>query len=105
MKLMTKELRRRIPPLYSAEKQTDPMVHAKFFTPDSSWTWYVLEFDGLDTFFGLVYGLEVELGYFSLGEISTVAGPLGLKVERDLYFEPRPLSQVRHAHTGLHNRA
>ena len=102
MKLMTKELRRRIPPLYSAEKQTDPMVHAKFFTPDSNWTWYVLEFDGNDTFFGLVYGLEVELGYFSPGEISTVAGPLGLKVERDLYFEPCPLSRVRHAHTGVH---
>ena len=77
MKLMTKELRGRIPPLYSAEKQADPMVHAKFFTPDSNWTWYVLEFDGKDTFFGLVYGLETELGYFSLSEISTVAGPLG----------------------------
>jgi len=105
VKLMTRELRRRIPPLYSAEKQADRTVHAKFFTPDSNWTWYVLEFDGKDTFFGLVYGLETELGYFSLSEISTVAGPLGLKVERDLYFEPCPLSQVRHAYTGLHNGA
>ena len=77
MRLMTKELRRKIPPLYSAEKQSDPMVYAKFFTPDSNWTWYVLEFDGRDTFFSLVYGLRTGLGYFSLSELSTVAGPLG----------------------------
>ncbi len=102
MKLMTKKLRRKIPPLYSAEKQADPMVHVKFFTPDSSWTWYVLEFDGKDTFFGLVYGLVTELGYFSLSEISTVAGPLGLKVERDLHFEPFRLSHARHTHTGVY---
>jgi len=31
------------------------------FTPDSSWTWYAMEFDGVDTFFGLVNGFEEEL--------------------------------------------
>jgi len=105
MKLMTKGLRRKIPPLYSTEKESDPAVQAKFFTPDSSWTWYVLEFDGNDTFFGLVYGLEVEFGYFSLRELSTVSGPLGLKVERDLHFGPCPLSEVRHRHAGVHTEA
>ncbi len=97
LKLVTAEMRRTLPPLYSAEKQDDPMVYAKFFTPDSSWTWFVLEFDGKDTFFGLVVGLETELGYFSLGELESVRGPLGLRIERDLYFEPQSLSKVRQA--------
>ena len=34
-----------------------------------------------------------ELGYVSLAEIESVKGPLGLGIERDLYFRPRfPLS-------------
>ena len=95
MKLMTKELREKIPSLYSQEKVEDPIVHAKYFTPDSSWTWYAMEFDGKDTFFGYVDGIYPELGYFSLSELESVKGPLGLKVERDLYWKPRPLSEVR----------
>jgi hypothetical protein len=43
MKLLTAELRTRLPRLYSQEKVPDPIVHAKFFTPDSNWTWYVTE--------------------------------------------------------------
>ncbi len=38
MKLLTKALWERIPPLYSTEDEEDPLVHAKLFTPDSSWT-------------------------------------------------------------------
>lgn len=95
MLLLTDELRRTIPPLYTCENDPNPVVRAKFFTPDSSWTWYVLEFDGQDTFFGLVVGFEVELGYFSLSELESVRGPLGLPVERDRHFQPRPLSMVR----------
>jgi hypothetical protein len=94
MRLLTKDLRHRLPPSYSTETQPDPVVHAKFFTPDSSWTWYVLEFDGEDTFFGYVVGLDAELGYFSLKELEAVRGPLGLPIERDLYFDPQPLSKV-----------
>lgn len=49
-------------------------------------------------FFGLVLGLEIELGYFSLSELQSVRGALGLPVERELYFRPAPLSQVRKRH-------
>jgi hypothetical protein len=95
MKLLTNELRRKLPPLYATEHEEDPQIIYKFFTPDSSWTWYALEFDGNDTFFGWVEGLENELRYFSLSELESVRGPLGLPIERDLYFEPRRLSQVK----------
>ncbi|AOQ24551.1 hypothetical protein MTAT_18940 [Moorella thermoacetica] len=94
MKLLTEELRKTIPPLYSTEHEDDPLVRVKFFTPDSNWTWYVLEFDGEDTFFGLVEGFETELGYFSLSELESTRGPLGLPIERDLYFNPVPLSKI-----------
>lgn len=98
MKLLTAELRRKIPPLYSQEHESDPIVHCKFFTPDSNWTWYVLELDPEEgRFFGLVDGHEVELGYFSLEELETVTGPMGLHIERDLYFRPRRVSEVRQA--------
>jgi len=54
MKLLTKELREQLPPLYACENDPDPLVRAKFFYPDFSWTWYAIEFDGEDIFFGLV---------------------------------------------------
>ena len=36
--------------------EADPLVICKFFTPDSSWTWYGLEFDGQDIFFVRRFG-------------------------------------------------
>ena len=49
--LLTPDLRQALPALYSQEHVPDPLVRAKFFTPDASWTWYALEFDGEDLFF------------------------------------------------------
>ena len=95
MKLLTKEIRKRLPPLYTNEDNPDPVVQVKFFTPWSNWTWFATEFDGEDTFFGLVKGLDTELGYFSLAELEQVRGPWGLKIERDMYFDPKPLSEVK----------
>jgi hypothetical protein len=86
----------RMPPLYSQEGTDDPIVQAKFFTPDSSWTWYVVEYYPAERLcFGLVDGFERELGYFSVDELESVRGPLGLRIERDLYWKPCLLSQVR----------
>ena len=87
-----------VPALYATEGTDDPVVRCKWFTPDSSWTWYVLEYSPLERLaFGLVDGHEKELGYFSLTELESVRGHLGLKIERDLYFTPCPLSDVRGA--------
>ena len=100
MKLLTKEIKNVVPKLYSQEEKGDEAVaYIKFFTPWSNWTWYATEFDGEDIFFGLVVGLETELGYFSLKELSEVIGPCGLKIERDLYFNPKPLSELRNLHS------
>lgn len=100
MQLLTKELRQQLPPLYAQEAEDDPVVHAKFFTPDSQWTWYVTEGspEGDDfRFFGYVRGLESEWGYFLLSELAQARGPLGLPVERDLYFRPGRFTAVLEA--------
>ncbi len=94
MKLMTKELLEKLPKLGETENQKDPVALVKFFTPWSNWTWYVTEYDGEDTFFGLVHGFEEEFGYFSLKELQSLKGPLGLGIERDLYWQPKPISQI-----------
>jgi hypothetical protein len=44
MRLLTKELRKQLPALGATEKIEDPQVICKFFTPDSSWSWYITEF-------------------------------------------------------------
>jgi hypothetical protein len=86
-------------PLYSGEEQgLDAIAQVKFFTPDAQWTWYASEYDGEDIFFGLVIGLEIELGYFSLSELKSVKGPMGLPIERDLHFEPKTLKELMEKH-------
>ena len=92
---MTADLRTQLPQLYSQEEVDDPKAIAKFFTPDSNWTWYATEFDGKDTFFGLVDGSEWELGYFSLSELQSLRGGLGLPIERDRHFKPTPLAELQ----------
>ena len=97
--LLKEEIRNKLPKLYECEEQgLNALTQVKFFTPDSNWTWYASEFDGDDIFFGLVSGLEVELGYFSLSELQSVRGPLGLPIERDLYYIPKTLQELMEKH-------
>jgi hypothetical protein len=93
-RLLPDEIAALLPPLYVTENVEDPIAHVKFFTPDSSWTWFLTEYDLAERLcFGLVIGFEHEKGYFSLVELEEVRGPLGLAIERDLYWQPKPLSQ------------
>lgn len=39
-------------------------------------------------------GFEEEWGYSLLSEIASARGPLGLPVERDLWFKPGPIDRV-----------
>lgn len=99
MPLLPDNIREQLPPLYSNEEQgLEARALVKFFTPDSNWTWYASEFDGRDIFFGLVVGFEVEFGYFSLSELESVRGPLGLPIERDKYFQPTTLRELQQQH-------
>ena len=97
--LLDEESREKLPPLYSGEEQgLDALAQVKFYTPDAGWTWYASEFNEEDIFFGLVNGLELELGYFSLKELQSVKGPMGLPIERDLHYEPKSLRELKEWH-------
>ena len=96
MELLPKDVREVLPELYANEEVgLAAQALVKFFTPDSNWTWYASEFNGDDIFFGLVIGFEAEFGYFSLSELESVRGPLGLPIERDLHFDPKSLEELR----------
>jgi len=92
MKLLTKSVKKQ---LNKSDKHGDFIVGAKFFTPWSNWTWYAAQYDeDTGVFWGYVVGNEKEVGHFSLKELESVNGPFGLKIERDRFFEPRPLSEI-----------
>jgi hypothetical protein len=94
--LLNQETLEQLPEIYANEELgTKARALVKFFTPDANWTWYASEFDGEDSFFGLVIGYVAELGYFSLSELEQVLGPLGLPIERDLHFEPKSLRELQ----------
>jgi hypothetical protein len=96
MKLMTKELEKALPPISSTDGQGgDAIIHAKFFDPTGSWTWYATEYDPKEKiFFGLVHGWDEELGYFGLDELESVELPFGLGIERDKSWKAKPLREV-----------
>lgn len=112
MQLVDREMVESLPELYSQDgKAREAMARAKLFTPTGSWTWFAAEGSYVDAngemtddasravdvlFFGLVDGFEQELGYFSLSELASVSMPKPfqlLGIERDLWFDPKPLSQ------------
>jgi len=114
MKLLTKSIEKKLPALYATEKTPteEKVAVCKFFTPWAGWTWYVVEAsavlpDGDNVpltdpraetredvlFFGLVDGNEKEWGYFTLSELESVNGPVGLKIERDTGFNDKPVSK------------
>lgn len=111
MELLTEELKKHLPPLYSQQSVEDPMVICKFFHPLTSTTWYAIEGSPVDAdgyydtdkekvdflFFGWVYSDFPELGYFSLSEMNDVK-VMGLGMERDLHFRPKRLSEVKKEH-------
>ena len=97
MKLLTAALRASLPRLYSQEKNKDPVVHCKFFTPWSNWTWFATEGEPDEEdfrFFGYVCGHEEEWGYFVLSEMEEVRWRGVLTIERDIHFTPGPFSKV-----------
>ena len=117
--LLPDTLKERMPPLYSQENERDPLVVCKFFDPVGSWSWYATEGSPVDEdgfydtnkpkvdylFFGPVVGFEKDLGYFSLNELQTLKegmrGIRALPIERDVWFTPTRLSEVRRLHEDI----
>jgi hypothetical protein len=98
MKLLTQEILKRFQEVGSQEKEKDPLIICKFFNPCGAGTWYATEFDPIEKiFFGYVsiFGdWNDEWGNFSLEELESLQLPMGMHIERDLYFKEKKSSEV-----------
>lgn len=90
MELFTKEIIEKAKSQYHfGAEMENQMIVAKFFNPAGAGTWYLMNLDPEDENYcwGIVDLFEVEMGSFSKSELEDFKGPLGLGIERDLYFE------------------
>jgi len=96
MRLLTKSIRSKLPELLKQDNKGDEAIaYVKYFAPWSNLSWFAIEFDGDDTFFGMVSGDYIEYGSFSLPELESIRGPCGLRVERDKFFAPMSLGSIK----------
>lgn len=98
MQLMTDAVAKTIPALYEQEdKGYDATVYVHWFSPYTGWDWYCTEYDPTERLcFGLVRGLDTELGYWTLAELEEVNNKYGFPlIERDLWWKPCKLADVR----------
>lgn len=92
--LMTDEIRRRLPRLHATENDEDPVVQGRF----RAWNvcdWNVVEFDGENICFGLIWQWYPIWGYFALSHLETInvrhGGPA---IVVDRFFQPRRVSHA-----------
>lgn len=99
MRLITSELLNLFNKTGSQEENKDPMVIAKFFNPTGGQIWLATEYNPEERIFygyvSLFNDYNNEWGTFSLDELESYKGCLGLGIERDRYFTPKPISKVK----------
>lgn len=107
MKIMTKEILKRLPKLYATDgvPLEKKIAQVKFFSLQGRGTWFGFEFDPEEKlFFGYVIsplGSDCdEMGYFSLDELMSVRFGCIPGIERDLYFQPKPMAEVLKEYAG-----
>ena len=97
--LLTEALIKRFAEVGSQENESDPIIIAKFFDPTGAGTWWATEYDPAERLF---YGYATlglgedcdEWGNFSLDELESVKGRMGLGIERDRHFIEKRASEV-----------
>ncbi len=105
--LMPAAVRAVIPRIYKQDGRGEKAIaFLKWFTPGSSSTWYVTEFDGDDD--GQCFGLVVdqhgaEWQYIDFPTVRDLRyGPNDwLRIERDLHFTPTTIAECRAKHPHL----
>jgi hypothetical protein len=90
MKLMTKKIENKLTNAVAGYGEHNK-PYLKLFNPCGAATWLLSEYDSKQRmFFGLCdLGIgSPELGYVSLDELLQIRLPMGLKIERDMNWEP-----------------
>ena len=93
MKLLTQQQELQLRLNYKKRK---PIAYVKLFNPSGIGTWYLSELDENNIAYGLCILHEKELGYTSLDELKEIkTPPFGLGIERDKWFKPTPLEEIK----------
>lgn len=95
--MMTERLAVTLPGLYGQDgRGIRAIAYAHYCSPYTGWEWFMTEYDPeTGEAFGLVKGIEAELGYFNVREFEELNRSKGMEiVERDLHFEPCELTEV-----------
>ena len=90
MKLMTKKIENKLTNAVAGYGEHNK-PYLKLFNPCGAATWLLSEYDSKQRmFFGLCdLGIgSPELGYVSLDQLLQIRSPMGLKIERDMSWEP-----------------
>tara|TARA_Y100001937_G_scaffold128673_1_gene206630 strand:- start:2024 stop:2344 length:321 start_codon:yes stop_codon:yes gene_type:complete len=90
MKLLTKEIKNKAHKQYELGSDMDKQdIVAKFFNPVGQGTWYLMNKSPEDGYcWGIVDLMAVEVGSFMIEDLEDLELPMGMKIERDKYFEP-----------------
>ena len=89
MKLLTNEIKTKAEKQYDKGSDMDQQVVAKFFNPIGQGNWYLMNKSPEDDYCrGIVDLFAVEVGSFDIKELEEFELPMGMKIERDLYFKP-----------------
>ena len=96
MKLLTKEIVKNARKNYGLGSTMEQKVVAKFFDPQGSWKWYLMNMEDESGSYcwGIVKGFAVEVGSFSVPELMEYRSPWGLKIERDRSWTPMKAKEV-----------
>lgn len=93
---------RNTPPLYGNENVKNPLVRVKLFDPCGSGSWFITEYSEVapdecrELAYGYVTGLgEDEFGFMSIEELANVKGRMGIGLEVDCFFTPKPISKIK----------
>lgn len=104
MKLFTKALETKLQKAYGKySTDEDPMIIMKIFNPYGNQTWYIMNQDPEDHDYlwgygDLGYGIDATPGSMSKSEFESIrVNVFGqrLPLERDMYFDPIPASELR----------
>ncbi len=100
MRLLTQALLKRFAEV-GEQDVPDPIVVAHFFDPGGTGDWYATAYVPRDN---VIFGwAEIlpgcgEWGYSSIDELQSYKGPLGIGIERDLYWKEKRASEVKEIH-------
>jgi hypothetical protein len=93
MKIITKQIENAFEKQgYCGDKEMkDIKIIMKLFNPMGAGTWYIYEKEDEDIYWAFVdlgNKYDAEIGTISMKELTSIRLKLGMKIERDMYFEP-----------------